>query len=89
MAELYIDNNQLDDAKALYLERLNKDPLSADAMFNLGLIYEREEQWDKALATWRKFSKGLSLAPTTGLSHDITAPRCSTTRERKKRPVRL
>jgi tetratricopeptide (TPR) repeat protein len=27
-------------------------------MYNLGLLYEKEEKWEEALAAWRKFSKG-------------------------------
>jgi tetratricopeptide (TPR) repeat protein len=58
MAEIYSDENQIASAKALYQQQLQKDPNSADAMYNLGLLYEKEEKWDDALATWRKFSKG-------------------------------
>ena len=59
MAEIYNDENQIAEAKTIYLERLKRDSRSADAIYNLGLIYEKEGNWDEALATWRKFSKGL------------------------------
>jgi len=59
MAEIYRDENQIAEAKAIYKEILKGDPRSADAMYNLGLIYEKEGNWEEALATWRKFSKGL------------------------------
>lgn len=58
-AEIYMDENQTAKAKAIYQETLQKGPTSADAIYNLGLIYERENQWGDALATWRTFSKGL------------------------------
>ena len=59
MAEIYRDENQIAEAKAIYKEILKRDPRSADAMYNLGLIHEKEGNWEEALATWRKFSKGL------------------------------
>ena len=58
MAEMYSDENQIAEAKALYQQQLQRDPDSADAMYNLGLLYEKEEKWEEALAAWRKFSKG-------------------------------
>ena len=59
MAEIYRDENQTAEAKAIYMEILKRDHRSADAMYNLGLIYDKEGNWEEALATWRKFSKGL------------------------------
>jgi len=59
MAEIYRDENQIAEAKAIYKEILKGDPRSADAMYNLGLIYEKEGNWEEALETWRTFSKGL------------------------------
>jgi len=59
MAEIYRDEHQMTKAKAIYQEKLKRDPKSADAIYNLGLIYEKESQWEEALATWRTFSKGL------------------------------
>jgi tetratricopeptide (TPR) repeat protein len=58
MAEMYSDENQIAAAKALYQQQLQRDPDSADAMYNLGLLYEKEEKWEEALAAWKKFSKG-------------------------------
>jgi len=58
MAEMYSDENQIAAAKTLYQQQLQRDPDSADAMYNLGLLYEKEKKWEEALATWRKFSKG-------------------------------
>lgn len=59
MAEIYMDEKQIAKAKAIYQEILKRDPKSADAIYNLGLIYENEGKWEEALATWRKFSRGL------------------------------
>lgn len=59
LAETYMDGKQMAKAKAIYQEILQRDPKSADAIQNLGLIYEEEGQWEEALATWRKFSRGL------------------------------
>jgi tetratricopeptide (TPR) repeat protein len=59
MAQIHIDNNQLDSAEVLYREILNRNSLSADAFYSLGLLYEKKEQWEDALATWRQFSDGV------------------------------
>ncbi len=58
MAEILRDENQTAQAKALYQDQLKRNPDSADAMYNLGLLYEQAEQWEEALSTWRKFSGG-------------------------------
>jgi tetratricopeptide (TPR) repeat protein len=58
MAEIYSDENQIAAAKTLYQQQLQRDPTSADAMYNLGLLSEKEKEWEEALAIWRKFSKG-------------------------------
>lgn len=59
MADIHRDENQIASAKALYQEQLKRDSQSADAIYNLGLIYEKEGQWKDALTTWKKFSRGL------------------------------
>ena len=59
LAELYADTNQPQQAEALYRKKLEQDPASAEAMHGLGLILEKQEQWQDAFDTWRKFSKGL------------------------------
>jgi tetratricopeptide (TPR) repeat protein len=59
MARLYIDLSQPDKAEAVYREMLKRNPLSADAVFNLGNLYEKMGQWGNALDMWRKFSDGV------------------------------
>ena len=59
MAQIYISKDQLDKAEALYIDILKKNSLSADAVYNLGLLYEKQEKWQEALDTWRKFSDGV------------------------------
>ena len=61
MAEIHRDENQIATARAIYQEQLKRDPQSADAIYNLGLIYEKEGQWKEALTTWRTFSSGLKV----------------------------
>jgi tetratricopeptide (TPR) repeat protein len=58
MAEILRDENQTAQAKALYQDQLKRNPDSADAMYNLGLLYEQGEEWEEALSTWRNFSGG-------------------------------
>lgn len=59
MADLYFAEGNLPAAQPLYEEILRADPLSADALYKLGLIHEQEQRWQQALQTWRTFSRGL------------------------------
>lgn len=59
MARIYTDKNQLDEAEAMYKDIITRNSMSADAVYNLGLLYEKREQWEKALKIWRKFSDGV------------------------------
>ena len=59
MARVYIENDKLDQAEVLYQDILKRNLLSADALYGLGLLYEKKEQWEEALATWRRFSDGV------------------------------
>lgn len=59
MASIYIEQNRLEPAEALYREILAKNSLSADAIYNLGLLYEKQQKWDQALETWRQFTDGV------------------------------
>ena len=59
MAELYQDENQTALARRIYQEKLKRDPLSGDAIYNLALIYEKESRWEDALDMWNKYSQGL------------------------------
>ena len=45
--------------KKIYLDNLEQNPESADAIYNLGLISEKEDNWEDALKTWRRFSDGV------------------------------
>ncbi|MBT8338449.1 MAG: tetratricopeptide repeat protein [Desulfatitalea sp.] len=59
IAKLYLSQNRLTHAIEAYAEILNKDPLSADAVYGIGLLYEKMGKWEEALDTWRKFSDGV------------------------------
>ncbi len=59
LAELYMKEEQTSKAKVSYEEYLARNPSSADALYNLGLIYENESRWKDVLDIWRKFSKGI------------------------------
>ncbi len=58
-AELLMDEDQTPKARDIYIEYLKRNPNEAEALNNLGKIYEDEGQWQSALEIWRKFSKGL------------------------------
>ncbi|MBT8339648.1 MAG: tetratricopeptide repeat protein [Desulfatitalea sp.] len=64
MAGIYTRNRQYENAISLYKEILAYEPLSADAVYGLGLLYENTGQWREALDTWRKFSDGLKPGTT-------------------------
>jgi len=59
IGEIYRYKNRLEEARTIYLEELKRDPLSADAMYGLGLTNEKMKRWEEALETWRNFSRGL------------------------------
>lgn len=59
MARIYTGKNQLDEAIAVYRDIIKRNSLSADAIYNLGLLYDKSKQWQNSLATWRKFSDGV------------------------------
>jgi tetratricopeptide (TPR) repeat protein len=59
MAQICMEEKRMDRAAELFTDILLRDSQSADAVYGLGLIYERRGQWQKALETWRKFSDGV------------------------------
>jgi len=59
IAELFMNENQTAKAREIYEGYLDRNPNSADALYNLGLIYEKEGKWQSALDVWRNFSKGV------------------------------
>ncbi|MBM4311922.1 MAG: tetratricopeptide repeat protein [Deltaproteobacteria bacterium] len=59
IAEIHRDENRLDAARALYEEQLARDETSADALYNLALIYEQQADWSQAASCWRKLTRGL------------------------------
>ena len=63
IAEIHRDEEQTETAQRLYEEELARDPSSADALYNLALIYEQQIKWEQAVSTWRKLTRG--LAPGT------------------------
>jgi tetratricopeptide (TPR) repeat protein len=59
IAELYAMDHQPAQAAAIYQEKLQRDPTSADALYKLAAVYEWEERWEDAVSTWSKLSRGL------------------------------
>lgn len=59
MVKIYMSEGQWLNAIELYKNILKADPLSADEIYALGLLYEGTGQWEEALRTWRKFSDGV------------------------------
>ncbi len=75
LADLYMINGQPDKALPLYTRLLETDPASADALYNIAQLYEEQQSWEDALATWRAFAKGLESG-----SHYWFDARCGTVR---------
>jgi len=59
MGQIYMCRDNLARALKLYQDVLAHDPASADAVYHLGLIYERTAQWEEALRAWRKVTDGV------------------------------
>lgn len=58
MGEIYLCQNNLAQARDIYLEMLRRNPHCADAVYQLATIHEQTGQWEQALAGWRRFSDG-------------------------------
>ena len=59
MGRLHMGAGNLEQAIGLYREVLAENPRSADALFSLGLLYEKTGRWEEALHAWRRVSEGL------------------------------
>jgi Tfp pilus assembly protein PilF len=59
IAEIHRDEQHIDMARKLYEEQLERDPSSADALYNLALIHEQQADWEQAHACWRRLTRGL------------------------------
>jgi len=59
MAEILMSQGEADRASSLYREILTRTPDAADALSNLGRIYEKGGNWEQALEMWRTYSKGI------------------------------
>jgi len=59
MGQIYIIEDKPEDAILIYQDILKNNPASADAVYNLSLLYERTGQWKEALISWRTFSDGV------------------------------
>jgi tetratricopeptide (TPR) repeat protein len=59
MAEICMAEDRIERAAELYTDILRRNSSSADAVYGLGLIYERQGAWLQALQVWRKFSDGV------------------------------
>jgi len=59
MGEILLALDQTERAGQVYEELLKRTPDSAEALYQLGRIYEGKGRWDAALEVWRKYSKGI------------------------------
>jgi tetratricopeptide (TPR) repeat protein len=60
LAGLYTKDHQPAQAAAIYQEQLQRDPASADALYNLAVAYEMQDKWEDAVSTWSKLSRRLA-----------------------------
>jgi tetratricopeptide (TPR) repeat protein len=59
MGEMLLALNETERAGQVYEEVLQRTPDSAEALYQLGKIYEGQGQWDAALEVLRKYAKGI------------------------------
>jgi tetratricopeptide (TPR) repeat protein len=59
MGEILLTLDQTERAGQVYEEVLERTPDSAEALYQLGRIYEGQGRWDAALEVWRKYSQGI------------------------------
>lgn len=60
LAGLYSLDHQPAQAAAIYQEQLQRDPASADALYNLAVAYEKQDKWEDAVSAWSRLSRGLA-----------------------------
>jgi len=65
-AHLHVLDQRYDDSIAICQEILKLDPDYAKVYFNLGLVYEEQGEWDKAIDQHRK---ALDLNPDDYMVH--------------------
>ncbi|MDR1785004.1 MAG: tetratricopeptide repeat protein [Spirochaetaceae bacterium] len=54
LGQIYIDEGHYDDARREFQAILDKDPASSDAYYGFGLVYEKEGDYPRARAEWRR-----------------------------------
>ena len=54
LGQIYLEEENYDDAKKEFETILEKDINNADAYYGLGVIYEKQGELVKARAEWRK-----------------------------------
>jgi tetratricopeptide (TPR) repeat protein len=67
LAEMYAIDHKLAQAAAIYQEMLAGDPTSADVLYNLAGIYERDGRWEDAFTAWNKLARGLNPGSSSWL----------------------
>ena len=61
IGDIYMASGRSNEARGLYQAILRENPKSANAVYNLGMIYEQAGEWKEALANWRHFSDGTQV----------------------------
>ncbi|MBL9130559.1 MAG: tetratricopeptide repeat protein [Verrucomicrobiaceae bacterium] len=68
LANLYLENNQLENAQTMFKKAIDKFPAFRRAWRGMGIAHIRKEQWDEAVnALGRAISLGAADGPSYGL----------------------
>lgn len=68
LANLYLENNQLEPAESMFRQALDKFPAFRRAWRGLGILYVRQQRWNEAVdALGRAVSLGAQDGPSYGL----------------------
>jgi tetratricopeptide (TPR) repeat protein len=59
IAEMQMTRGETEKAARMYREILKRNPEAADALSNLGEIYEAQGRWEEALDVWRRYANGV------------------------------
>ena len=54
LVQICLDEGDYEEAEEQFNEILKKNPRDADAYYGLGMVYEKQGDWAKARAEWRK-----------------------------------
>ncbi len=70
LGDIYLSQNQMEKAEAVFQELINRNPKSSDGYIGLGKTYQKRQQWEKAESA---FLKAIKINPIEPEPHRLYA----------------